>query len=155
MRSVDYLACLMNTYLRVVQLGASRRRSEDSKLLLEHKHWNSAAYMGGYSIECSLKSLICYLEKTQDFKNTSFYKGGITGASLHILSRYLDKIESLRKAIELDKTNTYKPAWKLITSWSTDLRYSEKVGDEAEATRLLSAINIIYKWILKEQGEAP
>ena len=53
---------LLDTYDRRCQLGASRRRFEDASALHSCKRWGGAVYMGGYAIECSLKSLICYVE---------------------------------------------------------------------------------------------
>ncbi|RQH14516.1 HEPN domain-containing protein, partial [Okeania hirsuta] len=57
-----------DTYGRSIQLGASRRRLEDARVLHSQKRWNGAIYMGGYAVECALKSLICYQEPTNNFK---------------------------------------------------------------------------------------
>src|SRR5436853_3949289 len=53
----DYV--LTDTYDYRAQEGASRRRREDALALYNARRWNGAIYLGGYAIECSLKSLIC------------------------------------------------------------------------------------------------
>ena len=58
------------------QLGASRRRFEDAQALHSCKRWAGSIYLGGYAIECSLKSLICYEEGKNNFKDTRIFKKG-------------------------------------------------------------------------------
>ncbi len=62
---------MIDTYGRSIQLGASRRRLEDAEALHRQKRWHGAVYLGGYTIECSLKALICYNEEKQNFKDTA------------------------------------------------------------------------------------
>lgn len=57
---------MTDTYDRRVQLGASRRRLEDAQVLHQQERWSGVMYLGGYAIECSLKSLICYEEGPKD-----------------------------------------------------------------------------------------
>ena len=63
-----------DTYGRTIYLGASRRRLEDAEALYNQERWNGAIYMGGYAIECALKSLLCHEEDIVNFKKT---KGNI------------------------------------------------------------------------------
>lgn len=145
-----------DTYDKRCQLGASRRRFEDASALHSRQRWRGAVYMGGYAIECSLKSLICYEEKKNNFKETSvFIKKGLQGASLHDLARLFNNIPSLQRTINLDRTGSYKNAWKTITStWINDeLRYSDKLGDELESTNFIQAVKKWHEQILREQGE--
>jgi MinD-like ATPase involved in chromosome partitioning or flagellar assembly len=58
---------LSDTYDKRCQLGASRRRFEDALALHSCQRWSGAIYLGGYVIECSLKSLICEEEKIDNF----------------------------------------------------------------------------------------
>ncbi len=145
-----------DTYDKRCQLGASRRRFEDAKALHNSKRWLGAAYIGGYAIECSLKALICYEEDHNNFKNTSVFKQGIQGASLHNLEMLFSKIPSLQRTISLDRTGKYKAAWKTITSvWKNDeLRYSDKLGDESDSTKFIEAVKMWHQLLLSKQGEA-
>lgn len=147
---------MTDTYDRLVQLGASRRRLEDAEALHRQKRWNGAVYLGGYAIECSLKALICYDEgRKNNFKDTATFKKGMQGADLHNLNKLLESLESLKRAIKLDRTNKYQEAWKTITQlWRNDqLRYSAKQGDDEESKRFIEAVKLIHRFILEQQGE--
>ena len=86
---------MADTYDARLQLGASRRRFEDAQVLHDQKRWAGAIYLGGYAIECSLKSLICYYEygkgKT-NFKETRLFKKGMQGSDLHNLSKLIEAL---------------------------------------------------------------
>jgi hypothetical protein len=123
---------LMDTYDKRCQLGASRRRLEDAQVLHTQKRWTGAIYLGGYAIECSLKSLICYEEGKTNFKDTKIFKKGLQGSSLHSLTTLLSALTVVQRTIQLDRTGTYREAWNLVSSvWRNDeLRYSDKTGEE-------------------------
>lgn len=145
-----------NTYDKRCQLGASRRRFEDAVALHSCKRWWGAVYIGGYAIECSLKSLICYEENKPNFKETSAFKQGLQGASLHNLAVLFSKIPSLQRTISLDRTGNYRNAWNTIVSiWINDeLRYSDKLGEELDSTKFLGAVKTWHQLLLSKQGEA-
>lgn len=147
---------MTDTYDKRCQLGASRRRFEDAQALYSCKRWWGAVYIGGYAIECSLKSLICHEENKNNFKETSVYKQGIKGASLHNLAMLFSKIPSLQRTISLDRTGKYKNAWNTITLvWvNDDLRYSEKLGTESDCIKFIEAVKTWHQLLLSKQGEA-
>ena len=146
---------MVDTYGRSCQLGASRRRCEDALALHGCKRWVGAIYLGGYAIECSLKSLICYEENKTNFKDTSVFQQGLQGASLHSLAKLLSGLPSLERTISLDKTGTYKEAWNTVAElWRNDeLRYSDKLGNEAESTKFIEAVKKLHQLLLIKQGE--
>lgn len=145
-----------DTYDKRCQLRASRRRFEDALALHNCKRWSGAVYIGGYAIECSLKSLICYEENASNFKDTSVFKQGIQGASMHNLAILFSKVPSLQRTIGLDRTGSYKNAWNTITSvWLNDeLRYSDRLGDESDSTKFIEAVRMWHQLLLSKQGEA-
>jgi len=145
-----------DTYNRHIQLGAARQRYQDSRALLEKKRWKGAMYLGGYTIECSLKSLICYIEHRNSFQDTKMFCRGEQGATLHNLNRLLRESSQLERFIATDRTGQYKNAWNTIANvWQHDiLRYSDKPGDEEECNRFLDAVKLLYKQIMSRQGEA-
>lgn len=145
-----------DTYDKRCQLGASRRRLEDAVALHSCERWWGAVYIGGYAIECSLKSLICYEESKNNFKETSAFRQGLQGASLHNLSMLFSKIPSLQRTISLDRTGNYRNAWNTIVSvWVNDeLRYSDKLGDELDSTKFIEAVKMWHQLLLSKQGKA-
>src|SRR5258708_34278586 len=138
-----------DTYDRRVQLGASRRRREDAKALQEARQWAGAVYLAGYAIECSMKSLICYNEGKNSFKDTRIYLRGGRGNSLHSLTLLLGEIPTLQRTISLDITGKYKDAWDIITKfWKKDeLRYWDKLGSENDCRQFISAVRLMHNLI--------
>lgn len=145
-----------DTYDKRCQLGASRRRFEDAVALHSCERWWGAVYIGGYAIECSLKSLICYEENKNNFKETSAFRQGSQGASLHNLAMLSNKIPSLQRTISVDRTGNYRNAWNTIVSvWVNDeLRYSDKLGNELDSTKFIEAVKTWHQLLLDKQGEA-
>ena len=144
-----------DTYDRRIQLGASRRRLEDAQSLHSSGRWTGAVYLGGYAIECALKSLICYNEKTNNFKDTHLYKKGVVGATLHELRLLLEELPALKRAIVTDRTGKYKESWNIITAyWQKDhLRYWDRIGDQESCNKFFEALKILHTYILSNQGE--
>lgn len=145
-----------DTYDRRCQLGASRRRLEDAQALHNQKRWTGAIYLGGYAIECSLKSLICYEQRINNFKDTQIFKKGLQGSELHSLTKLLGCIPKLQRVIQTDRTNFYRDAWNTVSSlWRNDeLRYSEKMGEEEESKRFIKAVQLLHRFLLAQQNEA-
>lgn len=145
----------MDTYDRRCQLGASRRRLEDALVLHNQKRWMGAIYLGGYAIECSLKSLICYEERKNNFKDTKVFQAGLQASSLHNLTNLLDSLPIVQRTV-LDRTSKYKQAWNLVaSSWRNDeLRYSKDLGDEETSKKFIEAVKILHRFLLEKQGEA-
>jgi hypothetical protein len=146
---------LPDTYDRRCQLGASRRRLEDAIALHSCKRWAGSIYLGGYAIECSLKSLICFMERENNFKDTRIFKKGLQGSELHSLTKLLRDLPQIQRAIQLDRTNNYKNAWDTISNlWRNDeLRYSEKIGDEKDSKSFIEAVQLLHDFILRQQSE--
>ncbi|QSV62361.1 MAG: hypothetical protein HEQ26_05935 [Dolichospermum sp. DL01] len=145
----------MDSYDRRCQLGASRRRLGDALALHSQKRWTGAIYLGGYAIECALKSLICYEEEKNNFKDTTVFQK-IQGARLHNLTNLLNELKYIEKSIQLDRSGIYKAAWKLVSSmWDNDeLRYSDKLGDEEDSKKFIAAVKILHTFFLARQNEA-
>ena len=145
----------MDTYDKRCQLGASRRRLEDAVALHNQKRWTGATYLGGYAIECSLKSLICHTEGEYNLKNTKAFQNGLQGVSLHNLTNLLNALPEVQRAIKLDRTGIYKEAWKLVSSvWRNDeLRYSDKVGDCKSSENFINAVKVLHRFLLDKQQE--
>jgi hypothetical protein len=145
----------MDTYDKRCQLGASRRRLEDSLALHQQKRWTGAIYLGGYAVECSLKSLICHEAGKNNFKDTKIFQKGLQAASLHNLTNLLNSLPVIQRAIQLDRTGTYKQAWNLVSSvWRNDeLRYSDKNGNEESSKKFIEAVQTLHRFLLDKQGE--
>ena len=143
-----------DTYGRTIYLGASRRRLEDAEALYNQERWNGAIYMGGYAIECALKSLLCHEEDIVNFKNTKVFKEKrLKGSNLHSLTKLLKALPNTHRQIEsLPGHKPYREAWKQVSSWQNDkLRYSDKKGDKIEASKFIDAVKKLHRYLLIKQ----
>jgi hypothetical protein len=146
-----------DTYDHRVQLGAARRRWEDAEALHNAGRWAGAIYMAGYAIECALCASICFQEGKNNFKDTRvFIKKGMQGATLHDLTKLLQELPMLQKAIKYGYNGKYQNAWNTITTfWQKDkLRYYNKIGNEDDSKRFIDAVRMIYGIILSHRGES-
>lgn len=145
---------MTDTYDKNCQLGASRRHLKDAHILHIQKRWSGSIYLGGYAIECSLKSLICYEEGEDNFKNTQIYKKGMRGSELHNLTNLLRQSKYVQRAIALDRSEDYKKAWDTVsTLWrNAELRYSEDLGKEKDSDRFIEAVKKLHGLFLRKQG---
>lgn len=154
---------MADTYDRGIQLRASRRRYEDALALHNAKRWNGAIYMGGYAIECSLTSLICYNEMKNNFTKTKSFKGGMRGAAIHDLEKMLENADlaallnkvDLKKVKILDRTGSLAKACKTVVElWKKDeLRYGDKVGNKSDSERFMAAVKELHLFLLRQQEE--
>ena len=153
-----------DTYNRRIQLGASRRRYEDAEALRNANRWNGAMYLAGYAIECSLKALICYSERTNNFKETKMFKDGTQGAALHHLPGLMEGAglmsllqgAGLKRKVALDRTGNLKHAYNTVVQfWQKDeLRYGDTVGNKSDCDHFIAAVKELHRFILARQGEA-
>ena len=141
-----------DTYGQSIQLGASRHRLEDAKALHDKQRWKGAIYMGGYAIECALKSLICFEDGVYNFKDTRTFKKGLKGSDLHSLVKLLEAVPRVQKAIAISEL--YQTAWNTISSWRNDkLRYSDQQGNKEESQKFIDAVEKLHQYLLSKQGQ--
>lgn len=55
-------------------------------------------YLGGYAIECSLKSLVCHRENKGNLKETRAFKGESSGINSHSLVKLLNLSPEVQSA---------------------------------------------------------
>jgi hypothetical protein len=144
----------MNTYNKSCQIAASKRRLEDAKALHSQKRWLGSIYLGGYAVECSLKSFICYEEDKDNFKQTTAFRQGLRGSELHKLTKLLNCLPRVKRIISTDRTKVYTIAWsKVSTLWrNAELRYSEELGNEKDSEDFIEAAEKLHKLFLQQQS---
>lgn len=145
-----------DTYDQRILIKAARHRREDAEALFANGRWNGAIYVGGYVIECVIKSYLCQVEVKNNFKGTRLYnENNMKGNSLHNLAKFLELSPTLQRVIKYDRTSKYKDAWKvLVTFWlKDDLRYGDKLGDETTTRSFLDAVKLLHEYFLGLMGE--
>lgn len=113
--------------------------------LLRGKLTLDAQYIGGYTVECSLKSLILY--QTPDPGKPDKLKQITSGAKMHRPDILLGELRDLGISLPL-------PIAKRVRrfDWTTDLRYETGRRDTGETIAFLKTAKAIYDWV---EGQLP
>ena len=102
-----------------------------------------AQYIGGYTVECSLKALILFWTPDADKLATL---GRITsGSTMHRPDVLLGKLRDLGLALPLDIAKRLRRF-----DWTTDLRYETGRRDTGETIAFLKTAKAIYNWAEEE-----
>jgi len=104
-----------------------------------------AQYIGGYTVECSLKALI--LELTPAADKPDQLRRITSGASMHRSDILLGELRNLGVALPLDLAKRMRRF-----AWTTDLRYETGRRDTGETAALLNTAKAIYDWV---RGQLP
>lgn len=99
-----------------------------------------AQYIGGYSVECSLKALI--LEKTAEPDRSAMLERLTHGATYHRLEILLDELRKRGVYLTLEFAKRMRRF-----DWTTDLRYETGRKDTGETNALLHTARAIYEWV--------
>ena len=118
------------------------QRLTTAETLLREKLTLDAQYIGGYTVECSLKALI--LDRTPD---PDKLKRITSGASMHRSEVLLGELRNLGAAFPLTLAKRMRRF-----DWTTDLRYETGRRDTGETIAFLNTAKAIYDWV---EGELP
>ena len=116
------------------RLTAAEKILEVLRLTLE------AQYIGGYSVECSLKALI--LEKTLVSDRSAMLDRLTHGAQHHRAEVLLDRLRDLGFVLPVDLAKRMRRF-----DWTTGLRYEIGRKDTGETNGLLRTGRSIYEWV--------
>ncbi len=124
---------------------AAAQRLTTAETLLREKLTLDAQYLGGYTIECSLKALI--LELTPEPDKPDKLKEITAGAKMHRPDILLGELRNLGVAFPLPLAKRMRRF-----DWTTDLRYETGRRDTGETTAFLRTAKAIYDWV---EGQLP
>jgi hypothetical protein len=124
---------------------AAAQRLTAAEALLRANLPLDAQYVGGYTVECSLKALI--LEKTPDAVRSEKLKRITFGASMHRPDVLLGELRNLGVPLPLELARRMRRF-----DWTTDLRYETGRRDRGETAALLKTAKAIHDWV---EGQLP
>ncbi|MGH9432834.1 MAG: DNA-binding protein [Terriglobia bacterium] len=109
---------------------------EESRILLQYKHWTGAYYEAGLAVECALKARLSRAIQQYDFP----YKKFVDKAYTHDLEDLveLDPALSTELRNEMSRDDKLESNWKTASSWDDEKRY--ELVEESEARSLFDAI---------------
>jgi HEPN domain-containing protein len=119
---------------------AAGQRLTTAETLLREKLTLDAQYIGGYTVECSLKALI--LHETPDPEKPNKLGEICRGAKWHRPEILLGELRDLGVALPLELTKRIRRF-----DWTTDLRYETGRRDTGETVAFLSTAKAIYDWV--------
>jgi hypothetical protein len=124
---------------------AARQRLIAAEILLGKKLTLDAQYLGGYTVECSLKALV--LHRTPDPEKLDKLKRITSGAKMHRPGVLLGELRDLGISLTLEIAKRMRRF-----DWTTDLRYETGRRDTGETIAFLKTAKAIYDWV---EGQLP
>ena len=121
------------------------QRLTTAETLLREKLTLDAQYLGGYTVECSLKALI--LHRTRDPDKPDKLKRITSGVKMHRPDVLLGELRDLGISLPLEIAKRMRRF-----DWTTDLRYETGRRDTGETIRFLKTAKAIYDWV---EGQLP
>ncbi len=121
------------------------QRLTTAETLLREKLTLDAQYFGGYTVECSLKSLI--IQQTPDAEKPDKLRQITSGAKMHRPEVLLGELRDRGISLPLDIAKRMRRF-----DWTTDLRYEIGRRDTGETIALLKTAEAIYNWV---EGQLP
>ena len=124
---------------------ALQRLSAAEEIMVSLRLSLEAQYIGGYSVECSLKALI--LEKTLEVDRPDILDRLTHGATYHRPEVLLDRLRERGVVLTNDLAKRMRRF-----DWSPALRYETGRKDTGETNGLLRTARAIYEWV---EGQIP
>ena len=124
---------------------AAAQRLTAAETLLREKITLDAQYVGGYTVECSLKALILHLTSQPD--KADKLKAISAGAKMHRPDILLSELRNLGVELPLLLAKRMRRF-----DWTTDLRYETGRRDTGETTAFLTTAKAMYDWV---EGQLP
>ncbi len=119
---------------------AARQRLTSAEALLRVKLTLDAQYLGGYTVECSLKALI--LERTPDADKAARLLRINSGAAMHRAEVLIGELRRLGTVLPLSITKRMRRY-----DWTTDLRYEAGRRDLGETIAFLNTTKAVHNWV--------
>ena len=118
----------------------AHQRYADARQIHERlDRYTAATYLGGYAVECIMKTLI--ISRTPPAERSAVV-AGFRGSIAHNFDHLRDR---LRQRNVIFPTTLIEPL-ALARAWSTNLRYDPRQGNKEESAAFLRATLRILNW---------
>lgn len=113
-------------------------RLMDSQALLAAGRWSAAYYLGGYAVECGLKScILAYVERTGVIFTDRRFGERCWTHSIEDLVKLADL--EVARGLDIAANANLRNNWQIVTDWSEVSRY--QTTSQTQAEQLLNAIS--------------
>lgn len=124
---------------------AARQRLTTAEFLLANRYNLDAAYLAGYTVECTLKALILELTPVED--RSAALKQISSGSRMHSAEVLNGLLKDLGRPLPLALVKRLRHA-----GWSPALRYESGRTDTGETRGCLRTAKEVYDWV---EGQLP
>ena|SRR6266404_1519144 len=126
-------------------LRAAGQRMKAAEFLLANGFHLDSIYLGGYAVECALKSLI--LKRTPH----SLYEGVFNSITRGVIAHNFGFLRARlqRPPLNCSIPDSIAVGFMRVSAWSTNLRYETKAVDEEDARQFLDAAREILAWAMR------
>lgn len=121
----------------------ARQRLNTAEHLLATKYTLPAQYIGGYSVECSLKALI--LDLTPEADRLDKLARITAGATMHQPEVLLQELRTLGVRLPMELARRFRKF-----KWDTSLRYETGRRDTGETVAFLRTAKIVNDWVAEQ-----
>ncbi|MBL8864173.1 MAG: hypothetical protein JNK93_01285 [Planctomycetia bacterium] len=121
-------------------LKVAVQRMTTAEVLLREKLTLDAQYIGGYTVECSLKALI--LHRTPETDRPETLTRITSSSRMHRSDVLLGELRDLGVALPLALAKRMRRF-----DWTTDLRYETGRRDTGETIAFLKTTKLIFDWV--------
>ncbi len=114
----------------------SNKRLKDAEVLLQSRRcrYSGAVYLGGYAVECALKSAICVLKNLPQLPE----------------EHRTHNLEVLLRATGLTLPDRVVHKFAVVNRWAVNIRYLTKTWNARDAREFLGNVKEIKQWIGRE-----
>jgi len=118
----------------------ARQRLTTAEVLLRERLTLDAQYVGGYTVECSLKALILHGTPASDLSDK--LKRITSGARMHRPEVLLGELRDMGTQLPLEIAKRMRRF-----DWTIDLRYETGRRDTGETVSFLRTAKAIHEWV--------
>ena len=132
------------------QASASHQRLEDAKALLNASRWRGAMYIGGYAVECLLKTKLMQIYDCQNLRalDDVLRQRSILPAHRTVFTHQLEDLLKLTPSYNRLRQN--RNVWHMfheINRWTPRWRYTSKQATRQEAIEFITDLENVIHWI--------
>ena len=132
------------------QRKAAKHRFDDARTLFDQNRWRGAMYLGGYSVECLLKTKLMLRHDCHNLRELeeALQDAGLLAAGTTIYTHQLELL--LRLAQGMDRLRQNQSLWKLFNIanlWMPAWRYNPDLSNREDAEDFLEAVERVSHWI--------
>lgn len=132
------------------QAKASKHRLDDARALFNAVRWRGAMYMGGYALECLLKTKLMQMYNCRNLRELEdeLQRRGTLAMQATVFTHQLELLLRLTQSMgRLQQNRVLWPQFNVVNRWLPAWRYTADLGSRQDAEDFLEAVEALISWI--------